>query len=97
MVDVRDVGRLHVAALINPTVKSERIFAYSSPFNWNDVLEILRKVYPERQWPENIPDEGKDLSTIERRERSVELLKELGKDGFIPLEESVKASAAQVL
>ncbi len=32
-VDVQDVARLHVAALINPDVKNERIFAFAYPFN----------------------------------------------------------------
>jgi nucleoside-diphosphate-sugar epimerase len=33
-VDVQDVGRLHVAALTNPDVNNERIFAFAEPFNW---------------------------------------------------------------
>lgn len=86
-----------MAALINPTVKSERIFAYSETYNWSAILDILRKAYPERSWPENIPDEPRALSTIERRERSVELLKALGRDGYVSLEESVKSNAAQIL
>lgn len=96
-VDASDAARLHVAALIIPTVKSERIFAYSQPFNWSDILDILRKAYPERSWPENISDEPRDLSTVESRERSVELLKALGRNGFITLEESVKSNAVQII
>lgn len=96
-VDVVDASRLHVAALINPTVKSERIFAYSETYNWSAILDILRNAYPERSWPENIPDEAKNLSTIEGRDRSVELLKALGRDRYVTLEESVKANAAQIL
>lgn len=58
---------------------------------------MLRKAYPERTWPENPVDEPRDLSTVEIRERSVELLKALGRDGFITLEESVKSNAVQTL
>lgn len=96
-VDVTDVARLHAAALINPSVKSERIFAYSEPYNWSAILDILRKAYPEHLWPENIPEEPRNLSTIEKRERSVELLKDLGRDGYVSLEESIRSNAAQIL
>lgn len=91
-VDVRDVARLHVTALINPTVKSERLFAYVSPFNWSTVLDIFRRIYPDKVFPEDIANEAKDLSVISSRERSVELLKTSGSNEFISLEESLKAT-----
>lgn len=97
-VDVRDTARLHAAALVNPSVKSERILAYAEPYNWSQILDILRKAYPGRQWPENIPNEAKDLTTVTKaRARSVELLQALGRKDFISLEESVKASAEDTL
>ena len=42
-VDVRDTGRLHVIALIDPECKGQRIFAFAAPFTWNDLLAIFRK------------------------------------------------------
>lgn len=92
-VDVRDTGRLHVAALTNPNVKSERIFAFAAPFNWTDIFTILRKLFPDRKIHDDIPNEPRDLSTVKTWDRSVELLKALGQDGFITLEDSVKANA----
>ncbi|EIM83869.1 NAD-P-binding protein, partial [Stereum hirsutum FP-91666 SS1] len=92
-VDVRDTARLHAAAIVVPSVKSERILAYAEPYNWSQLLDILRKAYPAREWPSNIPNEAKDLSTVTKaRARSVEVLKALGRKDFISLEESVKDS-----
>ncbi|EIM82969.1 NAD-P-binding protein [Stereum hirsutum FP-91666 SS1] len=93
-VDVRDTARFHVIALTNPAVKSERILAYAEPYNWSKILDILRKAYPTRKWPDNIPDEPKDLCTLtEARSRAIELLKELGRKDFITLEESINDCA----
>lgn len=93
-VDVRDTARLHIAALIDPSVKGERILGYCEPYNWSALLDILRKAYPDRKWPENIANEAKDLTTVTKaRARSVELLQALGRKDFISLEESVKDSA----
>lgn len=92
-VDVRDTARLHVAALTNPDVKSERIFAYAAPFNWVDLLTILRKAFPDRNIPAGDPNAPRDLSTVKTRARSVELLKTFGQDEFVSLEESVLANA----
>lgn len=91
-VDVRDVARLHVAALINPTVKLERVFAYASAFNWSTILGVFRRIFPDKVLLEDTPNEAKDLSVIPSRERSVELLKALGSNEFISLEESVQSS-----
>lgn len=93
--DVRDVARLHVAALVYADVESERLFALAEPFNWTKVYTILRKAYPDRKIPDDIPDEKLALATIHPRtfQRSVELLKRFGREGFISLEETIKANA----
>lgn len=33
-VDVQDNACLHVAAMTNPEVNNERLFAFTEPFNW---------------------------------------------------------------
>lgn len=97
-VDVRDTARFHVAALANPAVKSERILAYAEPYNWSQILNILRKAYPARKWPDNIPEEPEDLCTLTKaKARAIELLRELGRKDFITLEESVKDCAKMAL
>lgn len=98
-VDVRDVARLHVAALIYADVKSERLFGFAEAYNRTQIYTILRKAYPDRKIPDNIPNEPMALATIHPRtyQRGVELLKRFGRDGFISLEESLKATAESYL
>ena len=92
--DVRDCARLHLVGLTNPDVKSERLFAFTEAFTWNELLAIFRKTYPDRKFPDDIPDQQKTKKTIAPalRERSEELLKGLGVSGYTSLEDSVKAT-----
>lgn len=97
-VDVRDTARLHVAGLINPSVKSERLFAYSETYSWSQILDIYRRAYPNHPWVDCPVETRRDLTTLpECQARAVELLKELGREGFIGLEESVKANAEECI
>jgi len=85
-VDVRDDARLHVAALLHPEVRSERIFAFAEAKNAERVVAVLRKAFPERTF--DLPGGlGKDLSVVEGKERAEGLLKWLGRKGWIGLEE----------
>lgn len=95
-VNVQDVGRLHVIGLAHPDVRGERIFAATAPFNFNSIIEVLRKLRPEREW-EYFPDDRKDLSNFEGVQRSEQLLREAYGVGFTGLEESVKGNAAELL
>ena len=88
-VDSTDVSRLHLAALIDPEVNGERVLAYKEPYNWNHVLLIFRKMYPGRKFVDDLPDQGEDKSTVDT-ERSEEILKRMGADGFTSLEQSLK-------
>ncbi|KAF8863136.1 NAD(P)-binding protein [Acephala macrosclerotiorum] len=89
-VDVQDCARLHVAALIDPDVKNERLFAYAETFNANDLLKIFRKLQPGKQFPADYADNSRDLSIV-KNERSIELLeKDFGRPGWTTLEESIK-------
>ncbi|CAG9983179.1 unnamed protein product [Clonostachys byssicola] len=95
-INVQDDAKLHVIALTHPAVQRERIFAVAGPVSLNDIISILRKLYPERQW-ENLPDEGKDLSTFEPIRRAEDLLLEAYGTGFVSLEESVKGNAVDLV
>jgi hypothetical protein len=61
-VNVEDAAHIHIAALLDPKLESERIFAMAAPFNWTDVVEIMRKLQPDN---DKIPDppanEGRNL------------------------------------
>lgn len=65
MVNVKDTARLHVAALLDPDVENERILAFAHPFNCNETLACLRRMYPDKKFPEDIEDKSKDLSKLD--------------------------------
>ncbi|KAL2815047.1 NAD(P)-binding protein [Aspergillus cavernicola] len=90
-VNVEDTARLHALALLNPTVKGERIFAFACPFNWNDIIPILRKLRPENRLIPNPPEnEGRDLSEIVHSKRAEGLLRDFfGQPSWICLEQSI--------
>lgn len=88
-VDVQDDACIHVAALIYSDVQNERLYAFASPYNWNDILRVLRKLYPDRKFIDDLPNVGEDKSIVSN-ERAEELLKRYSGSGWKTLEESVK-------
>ncbi|GIK00982.1 hypothetical protein Aspvir_005012 [Aspergillus viridinutans] len=88
-VDVQDDALLHVAAVIHPGVQFERVFAFAEPVNGDSVLAILCKLYPSRSFPANFQAE-EDLSEIVPWKRAQALLREMGRDGWTSLEQSIK-------
>ncbi|EEU37671.1 uncharacterized protein NECHADRAFT_53386 [Fusarium vanettenii 77-13-4] len=90
-VDVDDTGRLHVAAGILDHVKGQRIFAYGGRFNWDEVLEVLRKTEPSKTFPENFSG-GRDANEYEGRAKAEQLLRDLGRPGWTTLEETIVAT-----
>ncbi len=97
--DVRDTARLHVAALLDPTVQSERLFAFAGPYNWNDVIDILKKLRPEnKEIPMAPEDEGRDLSDVhEASKRAEQLIRSFfGIKGWINLEDSLAGGIADL-
>ena len=93
-VNVQDVAALHVAAVLDPAVKSgDRLLAAAEPFNVNVVLAILRRQYPDRHFMEDLPSQGLCLATIgdEEQGRLLCLLKKwTGREGWISLEQGVR-------
>lgn len=89
-VAVSDTARLHVAALIDADIKDERVFAFSEPYNWNSIFELLRKIKPDHKWPENIKDNSQDKSKVLPRGRADEILKKNFGAGFLSLEEALR-------
>lgn len=86
---MKDVGRLHVAALLSESVKDERIYAAAAPFSWNQVLAILRKLYPSKEIADDI--EGSKLSImVYPSQRGEQLLRDIfGLEGWVSLEQTV--------
>lgn len=95
--DVRDVGRLHVAPLLDSNINGERIFAYSETARWNQVLAIFREIRPNRQFVEDNADKRQNLTRITTRWRTEEILqKYFGREGLIGLREMVEAGVAHL-
>lgn len=96
-VDVRDTARLHVAALLDPNVKAERIFAFATDYNWTDVLTILHKLRPDHEFPGNPENEGRDYTEVVPIARAQKLLQDFfGQKGWTTLEDSLAAGIEDI-
>lgn len=93
MVNVQDTARLHVAALIDPDVEDQRLLAFAEPYSWNSILACLRKMYPNKEFPDDIKDEPRDLSKLDTSHEA-SLLQKFGRSGFTGLEESIRENTA---
>lgn len=87
-VDVRDTAKLHLAAAVFPHIKDRRIFAFAGHFNWDLILEILRKNQPDKAFPSNFSN-GIDPNEIQPRIKAEKLLRDSERPGWIGLEESI--------
>ncbi|KAI9166302.1 Aldehyde reductase 2 [Paramyrothecium foliicola] len=95
-IDVQDTALLHVAGAIHPDVESERIFGFAEPVNGDDLLAILKDLYPGRSFPDNFQSD-KDLSDIIPKKRAEQLLQDLGKEGWTSLRDSVKRNTEDIV
>jgi hypothetical protein len=67
-------------------VESERLFAWVAPWNWNQVLAILRNIRPIHKFPEDLPGLSEDIGKVPTV-KEVELLHRLGRPGWTELSE----------
>ncbi|KAL7946727.1 hypothetical protein V8C42DRAFT_364041 [Trichoderma barbatum] len=88
--NVRDVAALHVAAALDPEIKGERFFAWAKPLTINVVLEMLRGMYPDHSFVDDVPD--KIMSPITKDDTyALSVLKKwTGREDWISLEETVR-------
>lgn len=90
MINVVDDARLHLIAAIDRTVVNERIFALGYPFNWNDVLDVFRELWPGKEFMPNDAALGRDLSEVDNA-LGIKLLKKwYGQESYTDLKESIK-------
>lgn len=89
VIDVKDVALLHVAAVLDPDVKNERIQAWGHKCNWNDILAAMRKLRPQHKLVSDFPNLGsQNISTDSTL--PLALLKKWGnEDGWRSLEKTV--------
>ncbi|KAF7550529.1 hypothetical protein G7046_g7982 [Stylonectria norvegica] len=97
-IDVVDDARLHVAALLDPSVNNERIWGFAHAFNVTDIINVLRKHRPDNKLiPDPPKDDGRDLTEVKGRPRAEELLKSFfGQAGWTGFEESIVAGLDSV-
>ena len=93
-----DAARLHVAALLSPDIKFERIFAFAAPHNWKEVIEILRKLRPDNSLIPPAPENPRrDLSDVIPSRRAEEILQRFfNRSGWVGLEESISEGISGV-
>lgn len=93
---MKDVASLHVAAILDPEVNSQRLQAWAENCNWNDILAILRRLYPKRHFIDDLPDMTK-LSITSDFTLPLALLKKwAGQSGWRTLEQTVKENTKSI-
>ncbi|CAG7950645.1 unnamed protein product [Penicillium salamii] len=91
-IDVEDVARLHIAALLDPNIQSERIFGTAAKFRWTDVIAIMRRLRPNNP---NIPDAPNDIQCpfdYALAPRAEQILLGFSGSSWVSLEDSLEQS-----
>ncbi|EEU37848.1 uncharacterized protein NECHADRAFT_54734 [Fusarium vanettenii 77-13-4] len=94
-INVQDTGRLHVAAAVFDHIKERRIFGFADRFSWDEILDILRKAAPNKEFPANFSS-GSDANEIKPRAEAEQLLRDLGRPGWVSLEETILDNISDV-
>ena len=72
-------------------------FSRITSLDWEKVLKILHELRPEWKNEDAWKDERRDLSVVERRERTEEILREVfGREGLTGMKESIEANIAHM-
>lgn len=90
--DVKDIALIHVAAVLDPEVKNARLQSWGHSSHWNEILAIMRRLRPQKEFVDDYPDPYHLKVSVDQTE-SVDLLRKWsdkpGKNGWTSLEESV--------
>ncbi|KAI1313539.1 hypothetical protein F5Y03DRAFT_336937 [Xylaria venustula] len=90
MINVVDDAKIHIAAAVDGTLANERIFAFAYPYNWNDVLDVFRELWPDKTFLENDPKLGRDLSKVDNALGAKLLKKWYGQESYTDLKGSIR-------
>jgi len=63
-IDARDTARLHVAALVDSNTSNERLWGFAAPYSWNSILATFRKLWPQKEFINDLQGVGWDESTL---------------------------------
>ena len=72
------------------------MFGFAEPYDWNQVLGIFRKLYPDREFPADRTGVKLDKMTVPNQ-RAEEVLTWVKGSGWASLEESLKVMGDQFL
>lgn len=76
MINVEDDAKIQIACLADKTVNGERLLRFAHPFDWNDVLAVIRRLRPQATTVEDTKGQQRDWSTVDN-ERGAELSRKL--------------------
>lgn len=96
-VDVEDVGKLHVAAMLHPEAQGERIFGYAYPRIVSATIQSLRELYPEQRFQDGPANEAEFRANVLGRPRAEELLKWVKTSGWTGPNESLRQTCDTLL
>lgn len=86
---MKDVAAIHVAAVLDPETKNARLQSWGHSAHWNDILAILRKIRPQKQFIDDYPNPQHLKISVDQSDSIALLKKWSDKDGWTPLEDSV--------
>jgi nucleoside-diphosphate-sugar epimerase len=89
-IDVRDDAKLHIAALVDPETANERLWGFAERYNWNSVLAIFRKLWPQKEFVKDLPDLAWDESILPTESALKALKTVYGQDKWISLETTLR-------
>jgi len=95
-VDVKDTARIHVAALVEPDVQNERLWALAETFSLNEILGILRNFPKNSKIPADLDGFGVPTKIKVDNSRSTELLKRQGRPGWVSLKDCLWEQVANL-
>ncbi|GAA6022202.1 hypothetical protein JCM11491_002431 [Sporobolomyces phaffii] len=89
-----DVALLHVGAAVLGSIENRRLFGVSDILTWNDILAILRRLYPERAMYDDFDERRKELTEYDTT-ASLDILRALGQTGWKSIEEAIGENVAK--
>jgi nucleoside-diphosphate-sugar epimerase len=89
-IDVRDAAKLHVGALLDRETEGERLWGFAEGYNWNTILGVFRKIWPEKKFVEGVEGLGW-MDIVPPTESAVRVLRNVyGREEWVGLERTLR-------
>ncbi|GAA98212.1 uncharacterized protein L969DRAFT_85849 [Mixia osmundae IAM 14324] len=95
-VDVEDAARVHIAALLEPDVNHERLWAAAGPFSLDEALDAWRHAWPKANVPQDFKGLPEPAKVLINNTRSTELLKRQGRAGWVSFKDAAVSNAREL-